>query len=114
MEIKVELTKEALSKVKEVRIESLRIRLVEDVLEWSACCVGEVCAIFPRIEVEEGEGDGGMVRAFTKEGVKVYLDPKVFKKVSDKINIHFEDGKFIATGLSLSSEYRFKGPSLTS
>jgi len=108
MNLKVDLTEEAVAKIKEKKIEALRLRVREEVYEWTTCCMGDVCAIVPLIEVTEERGEDSDFK-LKAESLEIYLNPELLERVGDVLTIDFE-GKFIVKGARLSSSYILKPP----
>lgn len=102
-------SKEALERLAKRGVKEVRIRLVEETFEWTMCCVGSVCAISPRVVVEEGRGEGDR---FEVNGIEVYVSKEVSLRAKEEIELVVELEELGVRGVELEGVYVIKPVSM--
>ncbi len=113
--LNVKFTRKARTKLKEERAASLRVKLEEEVHEWTLCCgAGDSEVIMPKLLALIGKGSIDDVKLVV-EGIEVYLDREIMNKIKEEgscrdLIIDVEEGKFVVKGLRLVSYCQLKPP----
>jgi hypothetical protein len=108
--VKISFTEEALKKLKEERIKTLKVEVDEEVYEWTPCCgIGDACVIMSRAEVKEGKGEEGDVKLETVEGITIYIEPNLLSRAEGRLTINVDElGKWTIEGLKPNVSFELK------
>ncbi|MEM4699697.1 MAG: hypothetical protein QXT74_01945 [Candidatus Nezhaarchaeales archaeon] len=105
---RVVASREALEELSKRGVKEVRVRLVEEESEWTMCCIGSVCAILPRVVVEEGRGEGDKFEVFEVDGIEVYVSKEVSSRAKGDIELVVERGELRVKGVELEGLYVIK------
>ncbi|RLF13826.1 MAG: hypothetical protein DRJ97_07350 [Thermoprotei archaeon] len=103
--MKVEASREFLEELAKRNVKAVRVRLVEEVHEWTMCCAGDACVVVPKVVVEEGAGER---LRFQVDGLEVYVSDEVASRAEGVIKLVVERGELRVIGVRLEAAYDVK------
>jgi hypothetical protein len=108
--VKISFTEEALKKLKEEGIKTLKVEVNEEVYEWTPCCgIGDACVVVSRAEVKEGKGGEGDVKLETVEGITIYVEPNLLSRAESVLTVNVDElGRLTVKGLKPDTSFELK------